>query len=400
MSDQNKPHSTPQADELQAQLDALLAQTDEPAPAESAADDAPAPDADPIANLSAAERAEAIDTPSLNTNAPLDRVVDRALEAGLSYDETEAESPSDADDAAAQTPATDNQTPEDTHASEALASQIQSLLDDANDEQATSPDAQADAALNAELEGSFESPEAMDIHVEAQQLESPADLPHEAATHDQAADTETIEQIDQMLADEADDALAGEFATVDDILSSEADAEPASINANAAPIEQPSEDLPQDEFEAAYNAPSESADATKAAASLDEAVEAAFAQGTTSAADLEDEFESEFAHDMQSPEQVLSGASAEDVGAELDDQPEQHALAKEADEAAEQSRSHHEARPAPSKLVVVEQSLRQFCALVNQPLQNRSAEMRQTVGWVGVISLFNGVCLLIYSLLH
>ena len=390
MSDQGKAHPGQQPDALQAQLDALLAQTDEPdhveasASAESSHDDAaPSPEAatPPPAVSSAA-------------NAPLDRVVDRTLEAGVaSDDETADPSAEEAGVADAQTEQADDTTYDDAHVGEALASQIQSLLDDENDEQAASTDMQAQAELSTELAGSFESPEAMDIYIEAESAPAPADAPpappQEAAASDTGEDDQTIKQIDQMLADEADDALAGEFATVDDILSS--DDHIASTLADEAAAGDTVQTPDITAADAGPGSAAESAHATDAVADIAATHVEAAAIDDTDTADLEQEFEQHFEHEMQSPQQVASGASAEDVGAELDDQPEQHALAKEADEATAQALAQQAHLAASAKLVIVERSLRRFCAMVNQPLQNRSNEVRQTVGWVGVVSLFNGI---------
>lgn len=165
---------------------------------------------------------------------------------------------------------------------------------------------------------------------------------------------EPIGQIDQMLADQADEAMSGDFETVTDLLEEPSPAE---------------EDL-----DGAFQAPEQ----------LEGADELA---GTTA--------------DDQHAAPVSAGAA--EVAAELDSQPED--LPAAAPMTPRGVAAAMAAGPVKGKAVInlaairaAERALKRICAVINSPVMRLSPEWRDTIGWIALAVAPPAIVLVLYGL--
>ena len=171
------------------------------------------------------------------------------------------------------------------------------------------------------------------------------------------ADSQMVDQLDQALAAQADDMVAGDFKTVEEILSAEPEAESAEAGSEFKTIESP--------VEAAFE-------------SIEELLAAA--EGTESQG---------------------FDADAGDVARELDQQQsDTTASTPEAKKTRVLDPARFKAFFAAVVRAVVrsERVLYRVCALINIPLLHRSPETRNLVGYVALLTLFNASILLVFKL--
>lgn len=278
-------------------------------------------------------------------------------------DQTEAMSPPHEDDE----PHADAQDPVGLD----LAAQIQQLLDDDR----------GDASPAVTLTG---TPPRVDPHEEVEA--APAMQPEQAASHEQTAaapavfeqppppqedtsqdastdpsDTDSdadpvlsIDDIDQMLAQEADQAVAGDFHSVHDVLGGqETESSTTSDDPQADMMAQP---VDPDGFDGSFDAPDELLD-----------------ESSTSRAGY--------------------AADAQAVARELDDQPEHRQPPSTTDPADDDPRPGRLAMLRDTGLMAIQSApsfLKQLCATINRPLAGMTPHSRDMVGYVGLITVFWG----------
>lgn len=253
---------------------------------------------------------------------------------------------------------------------------------------ATDPNAPGDTAEAAEQAAAA---------VEADEPETRAESPtqHEPPPEDEPPpddepstdESRAIRELDELLASSTQEEAAeqagefsGNFESVEEVLDGSAEGgEPGSAQAPAD--EPPQADAP------ANVAPEPSSE------------------------DGSDEDES-FGDVFASPEELRNerkegGATAEDVAAELDDEPEAAATAETA--AASVSREGHDSpsrvkqalarsRGVCVRVVRLEPYARRVCFHINRPLNRLPSEYRSTIGYVGLLTLINAGFLLLYNL--
>jgi hypothetical protein len=202
----------------------------------------------------------------------------------------------------------------------------------------------------------------------AKAVEPPAAAPAPTAAAAPAQpEVVDIKQIDALIAQSADDAVAGDFETIDDVLKTQGGA------GSAKPA---------------------------AAAGHDEHADAAAPAGEDDADAIEGDF--------STPEQLIGGATATDVAAELDADAKgsgkratRSAAAAPAAAEPAQVQEQKAARAARRALLLAMfiARLRQTCAKLNGPMQRVSPETRNLVGLIGLLTLFNGSVVVIGKLL-
>lgn len=255
----------------------------------------------------------------------------------------------------------DTGTPDNTTADdEALADQLQARLE-GRDDPATAPAGADPVTETAELVGDFHAPDQSVIDAAAAAITAGSDEQHEeqspapqpaapvADTSDNAGgdcETSTIEQLDQVLADNADDEMDGSFEPVQELLDTE--------QADAPP---------QEETEAAP-----------------EPVEATA---------------------VETPEPVAEPASQPEPSAEPASQSEPSPAPAEPVAVVEASAPKIRVNPAAvlEKVVVVESVLQRTCYVINRPVQKLPREMREMVGWVAIAVAGPGLIVLLWGLL-
>jgi hypothetical protein len=240
-----------------------------------------------------------------------------------------------------------------------------------------------------------------DAQAHSGQLPAPAQAAPAAATEPAKAqaDAKAIEEIDNHLALEADKAIAGAFETVQEVVMG---AEPKAAEPAAT--------------EPAVEAPAP-APAAAASAPVVEPPAAAEAPVPVAAA-------------VAAPASASGGATAQDVARELDEQPvappaaaasapaaaaaapipvpapeptppavaAKAKPARAATAAAPAPVASDPPAPAPAALGArIDRSLRQFFAVLNRPLLGLSPGLRQTLGLVALLTVFNAACLLVYA---
>lgn len=166
--------------------------------------------------------------------------------------------------------------------------------------------------------------------------ESPAITPL-ATAGSAVKDHAEIKALDATLAADADDAIAGDFETTEDVV--------AAANLEAAP--------------------------TTSAVAVPHAPEAMSVDNEPS---LEGDFDSP--EELVAKTETKNGASAADVARELDSQPEKTA------------RMGVLKKPRLA-LAVSPRVLKSAVILINRPFANASAQTRNLIGWVGLLTLFN-----------
>ena len=407
MSTVNEPQSAASdADlDLESQLDALLEQIEQAEPG----------------IVPRASTASAFEPPSpAQTPPPVEDAAPVVDDAAAAVEDPAAET-------------VQSEVAQDEEASLDLASQIQQLLDDARTHQpdasaastaaaarpasrpeASQPDpltaddvsadaseitdaAAVDAALQsfdqndfepaAPVEESAEPPQAAATRptTTAQASSRPADPPQDHAM----GETLNIDDIDQLLADDADNALAGDFETISEVLATE---------------QLP--DIPPQ--------PSRLAGATPAPAAQPAPAAAAPASPEASATPAESqEFEDELEGSFEEPEAVMQSAAespsstlspgAMAVAQELDDQPENRvrASAKQDSQDAPPESTDQPAPARPSAIAAMARTvlaelktapelIRSTCEIINRPLVALTPQTRDMIGYIGLITLFWG----------
>lgn len=243
-----------------------------------------------------------------------------------------------------------------------LASQIQEMLDDAR--VAESPiSATADPLLDEPAVPAASAPQVAD------------------ATNDDAI--VPIQAIDEMLAEAADDAVTGEFETLDQVL-------------------------------AMQDAPQETPPPSPIAAKATAAETPAATQTPPPAGDHRDDADDAIAGDFETPEQLLAAstnvaatvtsADTAQVTAVLGGSAAAVAAELNADSPAKSTKTASVpkiASPQTGTMVILcERGLRRILGTINRPLDAVSPATRSVIGWLGVITLFNGGAMLVYSVLH
>jgi hypothetical protein len=315
------------------------------------ADDNPQPSAAPASGLEAQLDALVADAAAHPTDAPADNPAD----APAAPTDTAAAAPADVTAAASESAAPDL-------VGDALAQQIQQLLDDAQ--------IQSDAAAAAA------APAAVPDDPPATDPPPPAPAPTEA---------QALAEIDNHLAKEADTAIAGEFETVQEVMSAAQQAQ-----APAPPSSEPAI-LPADPVPTSV-APQVPAPPVPAAAP---AVSAAAAPVPVPAA----------ARSAPAAAPTPAGATSQDVARELDEQPA----------AATTPAAPPTPGPTPAPVPVpapvarkpaaarratpwqaLDRLLRRALAAVDSPLRGLTPGARNILGLVALVTVFNATCLLVY----
>lgn len=230
---------------------------------------------------------------------------------------------------------------------------------------------------------------------------APAPVAPAAEAKPAAPPERKIKQLDAEIAASADDMVAGDFETPEQALAAENGGVPDPIAAAAAAAER-EQRVAQATEEAA------------AASSVPDAVQDS-AHEEEKDPDLDGAF--------SSPEDLLGEDKAGTDAAPTEPvlSPSAQAVARELDEQPEQAGQHLVPRPAPQKLpdtdsavplsprVPIAQRIREFLlavaavgpdavkrvlALINRPLMRLSAENRDLVGWAGLITLFPALVLI------
>ncbi len=248
-----------------------------------------------------------------------------------------------------------------------LASQIQGLLDDVQAkgvDAVTSKEPEAQAAQDV-TEPEPVEPEPVETMAGTEEATSQAESPEDAGAV-------SIDQIDAMLAESAEQAIehgpeveAGVPGT-DEVLAAEAKAE--------------------QEAEARAQAKRESAEQV-----VPEPVS-------------ETEPEPISATEPQAVEAI--GASAADVANELDEEAQAVGVSIPADEAGEPVSAEPVGVDVPEAVIInhsglkkAEHALLQVCGKINRPLNGLSPEMRDTVGYAGVVTTALAMFMFIYGVL-
>jgi hypothetical protein len=248
-----------------------------------------------------------------------------------------------------------------------LEQQLDSLAAEARSDPATESQANADAD---DLSGDALADQIQDLLNDAKQGASGATASEPfkratAATASASQDT-VVQHLDSLLAADADDAVAGDFETTSEIAD-----EPGGGGMIEPEGDADGKDDKQTEpdLEGAFTTPEELLQAEDAAAEPEE---------------------SERAHASS------FNADAKAVARELDAQPEKAAavaVAEKPQRAAErepveevESAKPRKPRPGPS--------LRGMLVAINRPLLNCSKQTRNLVGWIGLLTLFNGSILM------
>jgi hypothetical protein len=257
---------------------------------------------------------------------------------------------------------------------DALAQQIQQLLDDAqahSGQTATAPKPAAAPTGAADARAS-----------------APAAA---AATAADEVDANAAAELDSHLALEADKTIAGEFETVQEVMS--AAQKPAGPAAEAPAVPVPAE--------AAKIAP---------AAPAPPAAEPAAAAPAPAPAVAEPAKIAPAPAPAPASVAATTGATAQDVAHELDAQPAASAPAAGAPPAAaakaasaKPARAAAAAVPAaasaPPRTALwpqIDRSLRRFFAVFNGPLLGVGPGVRQALGLIALVTVFNATCLLVY----
>ena len=227
------------------------------------------------------------------------------------------------------------------------------------------------------------------------------DTPQDTDDNADEDDPALISRIDQMLAEQAEEAIGGDFESVDDVLDTNVDISVAM----GAP--QTDETDPSAEAE-------EAADTDNAAAATEAA---AHEQGEADDdAELDGSFEApqDVSDDDGGASEPAAQASTDDAQAvadELDNQPETAAASEPApaapttpaastEDVTDETTAASAGIDYREKLAQLAVGVRFTYSLVNRPLDRLSPELRSTVGWVGAITFFNAACLLVYGLFN
>lgn len=276
-----------------------------------------------------------------STDESLDAMIDQEVDDAIAAAESFTDATEEVEPAAAQS---DVSADADVDLGDALADQVQAMLDEAASQTSvadTLSEAEDDGIeeIDGDLSGSFHAPESITgEQPEPVAAVSSAAEPEQSFVSDHDSQDADLAELDRLLADEADDAIADEFESPQDV---------------------------------------SSADPVAESAESDEALEGSFA----------------------APDEVqLTGGTAESVAEELDDQPEQEvAVAEPVHETVEDDEDHPSL--AMAMLPRLEWCARHTCAFINAPMNRLSAELRFLVGLAGVATTVVAVGLIVLALI-
>lgn len=377
---------------IQAAVDKAMHHAAAPPAAEPAS--APSPGEEPSSSAAPETPASTHDT-----QAAADVADDEDFDATF-------EPPPDADEPSPEVSATQQAQDASDLVGEDLANEIQQLLDEAktsadteihfeSPEDVASPTAapaattQADGHESRAAAGAGETVDEDDL---GGAFETVDEVERGGAASD--AEGETVEQIDEMLADMADEAVAGEFETVADVLAMEA----AGETPRGTSLAEQESDADADGLEGADD------DLAGDFASPDELLDS-------------DGDDMDFDGAFEAPEDLepaAVGASASDVSDELDSQPESAAGAgrrrrQQSNDDDEDGRPGDDARTGGfasrvRRMVITAaheapEHARNTCAVLNRPLRRVSPQTRNLVGYAGLMTLFFGTTLLALTFL-
>ncbi len=242
-----------------------------------------------------------------------------------------------------------------------LADQIQQVLDEA---ESAPRDSEPSAATDVAEPSAAEAPEPSATPEAADPL---ADLGPQD-------EDELVDELDRLLAEGADDAVAGDFETVEQVLGE----------------------------------PDDAAAAMQAAATTHDVSEG---DRDDRDADANDDEPFEIEGDFAAPEQVLGEQPAseeiaqEEAPASEPPQPvapiaEQPVVAVvDAPVAPERPQRSPKSRRLKAVVTATPETTKRVCAVVNKPMNFVSNETRNLVGYVGLITLFNASIVVIYKIL-
>ena len=295
-------------------------------------------------------------------------------QVAASYDQAEAAPvPALPDDSPAQEPQAGPSDEVDV-----LAQQILSLIGEPQSSD-TDRDSQDAGAQPSPPAAEPPSPQPAAINVAASS--SPLNTADTSAGLDGEAATQIVQQIDELLAAEADGAIAAEFDTTQSVLDDP-----------AAPPPPPTEDALRVIDEASEDSRSPSDDD---AAGLAHAAQASQAARAAVEAQFADAARNRTAQRVQ-PEGFV--ATAEDVAKELDEQPEPPTQAADI-HPHDAETDQKPPRTVPPIVITCRKAAFVACRAINRPLYRFPQEVRHAVGWVGLITLFNGTVLTLYGLM-
>lgn len=188
-------------------------------------------------------------------------------------------------------------------------------------------------------------------------------------------DSASVAQIDDLLAERADDAVAGDFETVNDVLAAWA-AEPQAVSA------EPGADTV--EVVAADGAAGAELDVT---GDLDRPKDVVVDEGDRGPC------QAEVDRSVAAAEPEFN-ATAQDVARELDEQPEFNAT-------ADPTQGTVRWAPRPKPVVVASAGvLRHGCGLANWPIRQLSVGSQNMIGYVGLLLLFPGTIMCCYGVIR
>lgn len=369
------------------------------------------------------------------------QTVAKAASVGATHDDIKA----DADALTADAKADDGKSDADAIAGDIvgddLADQIQDLLDTAASAAAAAPASaspathQTNASRVTDASATIAAPAAAAVGKNAEPTASaaPAKPPHAAekaapiadaaaqpATNDRqvlevddeiTGDPVSVEEMDAMLAKEAEEAVSGKFETTESIESTEAPATPPADTDTAATAPSALAEAPADakatstdpvahnvdnsvveeddavagQFEAPDDLTEEKAEETPASAAATSSVNSQPVE----------KVEPEPVAEKPAEAALTPGAAA--VAKELDEQPEKtKAAAAAAAPALAKSVTTKPPEPAPPERPRPPRIgfVKRLCIMLNAPLINVTPQVRDAVGWVALLTVFNSVVLI------
>ena len=228
--------------------------------------------------------------------------------------------------------------------------------------------------------------------VKAEAAAQPA--PADAGASEGKSDSEAVKDLDSILADSADDAVAGDYDTIEQVLAEEqtatsAPAAQTDTTTAEAPVagEPDDEELPEGMFETPEHIQA-GEDAGSAEAAEPVAAPVGGGDFTARAEDVAKEL-------AEQPESMPQGSELPPVTPSAEPSPTPGARGG--------SRARSIAAAIGSRLVGVagrtpDVALR-VCTTINKPVRLLPADWQNTVGYVGLLTLLNATMLLVYGLL-
>ena len=371
MADEEQTQKAAEKPDVEAQLDALLGRIEEEQTGENDADTATAVSSSPKEAPAGTDDPE----PAVEAVEAEDSLADQVQEL---LDQDRAAEDSAAEELVPPSQAHDQKTGAEADSdTDPLGVQIDQLLDMAREQEG---DQSADLPATA--------PEA----VEAETAGQPS--PAEARPSEGKTDSETVKDLDRILADSADDAVAGDYDTIEQVLAEEqtatsAPAAQTDTTTAEAPFagESDDENLPEGMFETPEQIQA-GADSKPAKAAEPIAAPVGGGDFTAGAEDVAREL-------AEQPESMPQEAEPEPVAAS--------AKASPSPATGDGSRGRSIAAALGSRVVGVagrtpDLALR-VCTTINKPVRRLPAEWQNTVGYIGLLTFFNATVIMVYKLL-